>query len=844
MFPLFYPVALHICTLDTNKHCLLYRSTGDEGSNSNTARSNIAAPPPKINPASTAKSSVVNLDVSYNLSLESSSSSLFLQSNQKQPPTTNKAAHNVISSTNTTNTMTAMERLNNFMNLLSDDDDDIEIQTVSKSTNPTRPNSAAMKVDDRGMVGTKNIKLDRYRSNPYKPLVSEKETVTSSSKLLPVEELNTSITPTLEKKDKEYAPATNTQFMSTVPAPAPITTTAASTIYKLDLLSSSPSKSKILTFSDDEEDEDLLALLGKSDSTKPARPTSLIRTSTEIDTPSVKITTKSNVGRPIGIRLDDDDSDLEAIADNVVLPSDSDEDSDQGMMMSNIRKKNNNSLLDDSSVLITSTTVKPSLKRKRDPANSSLLDSFEELDARAKQRMKNKYDKVEVPTEVTYKNGFTGSLLAELELDMTDDTGSVARRSSSDPGFKKRNYNMADLSSLAQPKSKEKSSKLTETLSGALSNRGMQRSQTLTNAISNATSATSKSSQKTKEPAVRMTKEQREEFKQLQAQHKLNQKLFKTANKSKREKVELLNEMIINIPSELMDKFKTVDEYQEILKDIQINSRPQTNQRLVTFSRKATSFYNASVDLFYPKEPFIIHECVAALVYTAEDFLSLIEEGTVLSTFQNFQRENMDKISNLIIVIIGLDSLMSKIKSQHNRKHTALVRQQLQPVSETSSATASSNKRKKSKTNEISLTVEELEEAVTLLEVNSFKTFATKNLYDTLTRLRSFTYTISSSRYDKNERNPDFATIGTLKSGEDMDQSYLFMLQTLPIMTEPRAKRVMEKIPTFRKLYEMVERGRALVGNDGKNLFPGSIDGMVRRIFSSDDEEQLLRNQI
>lgn len=60
---------------------------------------------------------------------------------------------------------------------------------------------------------------------------------------------------------------------------------------------------------------------------------------------------------------------------------------------------------------------------------------------------------------------------------------------------------------------------------------------------------------------------------------------------------------------------------------------------------------------------------------------------------------------------------------------------------------------------------DQIEAEVAQLQVNGFKVFPTKTTHETLLWLKSFTYTISSARYDKVERNPDLANIGTIKSG-------------------------------------------------------------------------------
>lgn len=784
---------------------------------------------------STATSNVINLDSSYNLSLESTSTSIVRISHphenstaqhQGNPlsPISNSILHTCESEPNAPPKKKIMDPFDALMNLLSDEDDSSMISNRgSTGPKPQSPNSnkplstrTTTKESSIEILSTNGIKLSFFRTLP---------------------ELSTS-SPNKERSsllNQMRQPFNNTD--SNIPGPlfSPLNISAKSLKKNsqneesdpIVLTSSSPLRSgKPATRYDDKDDNDFLDLLRNPDnggSKPPPKPANLESFKVRMEPRPVSLFELNN----------EEDSGLEVTADNIALPSDSDP--DDGIPPS--RRRNNSLIQSDSSALEISISEHAKKRKKKDP-NSFLLESFHELEAEDQQRARQWVNKIKVPgPTVTYKNGFKGSILAELDK---DDDETVARRSASDPGFYKRTtrptFKPSDFSSMGGFNKPPNTPSLSETLSKAM--RPAQRTQTLTHTLS----VSNKNKETPGEPVVRMSKEQREELKQLQAQQKLNQKLFKTANKSKREKAELINEMTLNLSPELMKIFKTIDDHQEILKDLEINVKPQLNENLVTFSRKATSVYDFSVDLFCPSEPFVIHEKQAVLIYTAERFIAMVEEHKALSTFQNFQKDNDLKFNNLIVVIMGYDSLISKIRAQHRRKHAALVRQQLQPTSE---PTTTTNGRKKSKpVNEIALTVDEIDETISLLEVNSIKTFTTKNIYDTLTRLRSFAYTISSSRYDKNERNPDFATIGALKSGKDLDQSYLFMLQTLPMMTEPRAKRVMEKIPTFRRLYETVAGGRSLLGNDGKNLFPGSIETMVRRLFSSEDEELLLRNQI
>jgi hypothetical protein len=324
-----------------------------------------------------------------------------------------------------------------------------------------------------------------------------------------------------------------------------------------------------------------------------------------------------------------------------------------------------------------------------------------------------------------------------------------------------------------------------------------------------------------------VTAENRAQTRATKQQQREELRRLKEANKVNRTKEQLLGEMIIHIPKivfSLMKHKKCEGELEGI--EIHQSSREDP---CVTWQRKVVSEYDKVTDSFIPTSPHIIDEFKCCLIYDAKEFFAMMEMETLLTKFISFKTDHPE-FESIIIILVEWEQLIQKMKNAENRRYTERMRDEPEKT----------KKRRKKPSIEDIADLQQMEETVAELQVNGFKIFTTKNMHETSVWLKSFTYAISMARYDKLERNPEFANIGSIRSGKDTQDVYLQMLLQFKFMTEVRAKRVVDVIPSLESLYRSVQNGSVPLGRDGKTAMNSNVESAVKKLFKSKNENELL----
>lgn len=331
----------------------------------------------------------------------------------------------------------------------------------------------------------------------------------------------------------------------------------------------------------------------------------------------------------------------------------------------------------------------------------------------------------------------------------------------------------------------------------------------------------------------RLSKDERDSIKLNKELNKKNQKLFKELNKVKRTKVELLQEMIMNMPSQLIAMFTSNDfDLSEELESIQIKSisTKSFDENLIYWERKSNSRYDSEKDFFTPVEFHLIKESQNCYVFEILNFIKIIETKSIEEILDLF------KSKKNIILLIGLDHFITKLKNIEYREYTRKVRENM---SQSQSQPESQPKRKsKEKGPVTTLSIKEIESIISTLRINGVKIFPTKNYHEALLWLRSFTYTIASSRYDKFERNLEFANIGTIKSGINSQDTFEKMLLQFKRMSNLKLRLIVQEFQNFKNLLDFV--------NDGNNLSDININGelnlQITKFLKSLNENDILKS--
>jgi hypothetical protein len=354
----------------------------------------------------------------------------------------------------------------------------------------------------------------------------------------------------------------------------------------------------------------------------------------------------------------------------------------------------------------------------------------------------------------------------------------------------------------------------------------------------------------------RKSKEERELMKQQKEKEKQSKKLYNELNKSTRTKEELLGEMIINIPRKIKDLFEEAKlSLTAEMRPIQVKpviSGFGLKANLITWERKSNSKYIKQLDCFEPVEFHLIKERQSSLVFHVDDFIKIIEEDNEIDVIKKFKdtltttKDGQEGYMNMIILIIGLDSFVSKIKNIENREYTKRVRENMQtsdtqapaaPSSAAAPASQPSKRKTKAKDPITKLSISEIEGIISKLRVHGMKIFPTKNVHETMTWLKSFTYTISGARYDKYERNQDLANIGVIKSGVNKQDTFEKMLMQFKRMNSLKASKIIRHFGTLKELSEFLNSGNTL-----KDYLGGELEVQVTRFFKTLDENHILKD--
>jgi len=319
-----------------------------------------------------------------------------------------------------------------------------------------------------------------------------------------------------------------------------------------------------------------------------------------------------------------------------------------------------------------------------------------------------------------------------------------------------------------------------------------------------------------------------------------SKKELNEANKVTRKKEELLSEMVIQIPSFLYD----TDFEDEYMKQIFVEAQVEkTNCKLpiISWKRKVKAMYDAERDIFIPCKPTEINEKNVVIYFKAKDFVnSLIERAIPLLVYacrEEVKHHNQSSVSHIIIIVEGYVQFLSKIRNMEDKRYKKAVLDKLNPNDD-----KTGNKKLKKQEESISLAAKEIDQLVNETQISlNVNIFPVKNNKDAISWLQSFTYTIAFALYDKFERNISLANLGTVKSGTDTKSTYFQTVKQFRLMTEPKVEKLYGFYNSVFALYSRFQTNESLgTDNFGKNIVPPSTESAMKKLFTSDDPNDVV----
>lgn len=313
---------------------------------------------------------------------------------------------------------------------------------------------------------------------------------------------------------------------------------------------------------------------------------------------------------------------------------------------------------------------------------------------------------------------------------------------------------------------------------------------------------------------------------------KFTKKEWVEANRATRKTEDIYREMIIEVADSLAEKIET-DYFRECFKDANYR-RNSSKVHLISWKRKVKALYYKEKDIFEPCEPREIFEKVKILFYEAEELVDKIQKGTLQADCDIARQEAKEQDSSLdsyiMIMVVGTKEYLRKLQGIEDRAYRdQMLIKMNEPLS------------KKRKHEEVVIKASEaqrcIHEAGISLELNIF---SVRTMQEAVDWLYSFTYTIGNALYDKFQRNPSLANIGTVRLGSDRKSTYLEMVKKFNLMTQTRAEKLYEFYSTPVALYKRFLRAETLGTVNGKNIVPPTANAAMKRVFTATDPSQVI----
>ncbi|KAJ0164683.1 Crossover junction endonuclease eme1 [Colletotrichum tanaceti] len=323
-------------------------------------------------------------------------------------------------------------------------------------------------------------------------------------------------------------------------------------------------------------------------------------------------------------------------------------------------------------------------------------------------------------------------------------------------------------------------------------------------------------------------RQEKEAAKEEKAKEKERTAALAEVNKIRTDKKVSTPEMIADIPSSLAAAVTL--QIQTLLKDlnVQCNTWDSPVGNVVKWRRKVASRFNDEHNRWEPIPMRIEPDKFALAVVTADEFVTyaLGPEGSDLEAHVLKMKRHFPK-EQLIYLIEGLHPWMRKNRNVRNRQFASAVRNQGDEADadDTSTTTSAPSRRKKNKQPQEYIDEDSIEDALLQLQVmHGVLIHHTNAAVETAQWVAIFTQHISTVPYRKQREATNAAgagfcmETGQVRTGEDVKDTYVRMLQEIVRVTHPIAYGVVSEFGTVPELVRAFEeRGPLCLENCRKS---------------------------
>ncbi|KAF6842395.1 alpha-mannosyltransferase [Colletotrichum musicola] len=315
-------------------------------------------------------------------------------------------------------------------------------------------------------------------------------------------------------------------------------------------------------------------------------------------------------------------------------------------------------------------------------------------------------------------------------------------------------------------------------------------------------------------------KQEKEAAKEEKAREKQRTAALAEVNKIRTDKKVSTPEMIADLPSSLPPP--VVLQMQTLLKvlDVQHTTWDSPVDNVVKWRRKVASQFNEELNHWEPIPMRIEPEKFALVIVTATEFVALAQgdkgnnlQAHVLKMKRHFPSDQ------LLYLIEGLTPWMRKNRNVRNRQFVSAVRNQsAEPQEGASTAQAAASRRRKNQQPQQYIDEDAIEDALLELQVmHDVLIHHTAVPVETAQWVAVFTQHISTVPYRKQREAANAAgagfcmETGQVRTGEDVKDTYVRMLQEIVRVTAPIAYGIATEYETVPELVKGLEEGGPLV---------------------------------
>ncbi|KAH0439671.1 ERCC4 domain-containing protein [Colletotrichum camelliae] len=346
-------------------------------------------------------------------------------------------------------------------------------------------------------------------------------------------------------------------------------------------------------------------------------------------------------------------------------------------------------------------------------------------------------------------------------------------------------------------------------------------------------------------------KQEKEAAKEQKAKEKERAAALAEVNKIRTDKKVSTPEMIADLPSSLPAAVTL--QIQTLLKDLDVQHEAWDSpvDNVVKWRRKVASRFNEELGHWEPKPMHIEDDKFALAIVNASEFVTyaLGPEGNNLEAHVLRMKRHFPT-QQLIYLIEGLTPWMRKNRNVRNRQFASAVRNE-EPAE---SSTSAQSRRRKNQQPQEYIDEDSIEDALLELQVmHDVLIHHTNAAVETAQWVAIFTQHISTVPYRKQREAANAAgagfcmETGQVRTGEDIKDTYVRMLQEIVRVTAPIAWGIATKFETVPKLVKGLEEDGPLVlenirkstnkdGGFSDRAVGKSVSKRVHKVFTGRDE--------